>query len=201
MCYSRKLAIEYSDQRGRVGSGERGEGGLPCPRARPCPFFCRQPGHTHMRSHPHVLRPPHHLFTQNSAENRRMRTPPARSGDKCRVPNPGGPRPPARHLRQPPPSQHKSSARRRLRSPPRPRCLPTRAFRTGTRTYSLSHTVARHTNYKLTRFRTCAGSTFVWARRMRRGGDGGDTMTVSARGRTPVVADSEPGVWCSGGEA
>ena len=34
----------------------------------------------------------------------------------------------------------------------------------------------------------------------RGGGDGGNTMTVSARGRTPVMY-SEPGVWCSGGEA
>ena len=170
--------------------------------ARP-PFIVVKPG-TPTRALTHTYSALHtHLFILNSAENRRTRTPPVHSGDKVGYPAPnpgGGPRPPA-PTPPAPPSQHESSARRRLRSPPRPRCLPTRAFRRGTRTYSLSHTVARHTNYKLTRFRTCAGSTFVWARRMRRGGDGGGTMTVSARGRTPVMADSEPGVWRSGREA
>ena len=32
-------------------------------------------------------------------------------------------------------------------------------------------------------------------------GPGATRMTVRARGRTPVMADSESGVWCSGGEA
>ena len=79
---------------------------------------------------------------------------------------------------------------------------PAMSAHTRTRTLlSLTRDRYIHTNYKLPLFRTCAGSTFVWARRMRRGGDGGNTMTVSARGRTTVMADSEPRVWCSGGEA
>ena len=64
--------------------------------------------------------------------------------------------------------------------------------------YALSHAIAIRTNYQLTLFRTCAGSTFVRAR------DGGcvaviegDDETASARGRTPVMVGSEHGAWCS----
>ena len=77
--YSRKLAINNSDQRElERESGERPAGRrarprallprrcsralLPigcCPRATSRVFFCRQTWHTHTRSHPHVLHPPH----------------------------------------------------------------------------------------------------------------------------------------------
>ena len=120
--------------------GERGEGGPPpcaaparcCPRAASRPFLPSNRTHPRAPTHTYsALRT--HLFTLNSAENRRTRTPsrraPATSVGNPPVPNPGGrARPRATST-----LHNTSSARRRRHSPPRTRCLPTRASRTGTR--------------------------------------------------------------------
>ena len=46
-----------------------------------------QPGHTHTRSHSHVLRPPHpHVHTKLCREQPDAKTSPVRSGDTCRYP-------------------------------------------------------------------------------------------------------------------
>ena len=98
-----QLAIDHSEQRGRVGSKERGQAGPPpcCPRG--LVLFCRQAGHTHAL--PHTYSALHtHLFTLNSTENRQTRTPPPGRASAISVgypvPNPGGARP-GRHLDPP----------------------------------------------------------------------------------------------------
>ena len=152
--YSCKLAIDDSDQRGRVGSGERGEGGPPpcaaparcCPRAASRPFLSSNRAPTHTYS---TLRT--HLFTLNSAENRRTRTLPGALRRQLPA-TPPSPTPGAAPARAPPRSagpftralHNTASARRRRHSPAstaRPRCLPTRAQGP----YSLSHAIAIYT--------------------------------------------------------
>ena len=160
-------------------------------------FFAVKPD-TPTRSHPYVLRPPHPpVHTKLCREQTDAYPLPARSDDKCRYPprpQPRGPRPPARRA-----LHNTSSSRRRRHSPPRARDACPHAHKD----HTLSHMRSLYTHilYADALPYLCCGSTFVWARRMRHGGDGGNTMTVSARGRTPVMADSEHGLWCSGGEA
>ena len=114
-------------ERERVGTGERGEGGPPpcaaparcCPRAASRPFLPSNRTHPRAPTHTYsALRT--HLFTLDSAENRRTRTPsrraPATSVGTPPVPNPGAARPPARRA-----LHNTSSARRRRHSPPRAR--------------------------------------------------------------------------------
>ena len=157
-----KMAINNSDQRAREGewgaatAGRRGRprallsrGAAP---ARCCQlaaararllvyFFVVKPG-THTRAPTLTYSTLHiHLFKLNSAEKTRTRTPlPALrryivSVHSCTRPQQSR-GPPAR---APPRSAGGLTTRpahdaRRRHSPPRPRCLPTRAFRTGTRT-------------------------------------------------------------------
>ena len=160
--YSRKLAINNSDQRElERESGERPAGRrarprallprrcsralLPigcCPRATSRVFFCRQTWHTHTRSHPHVLHPPHSPVQTKLCRENTDAYPPAGAPAIHRVgtqlyPSPAIPG--AAPARAPPRSAGGLTTRpahdaRRRHSPPRPRCLPTRAFRTGTRT-------------------------------------------------------------------
>ena len=138
-------------ERERVGTGERGEGGPPpcaaparcCPRAASRPFLPSNRTHPRAPTHTYsALRT--HLFTLDSAENRRTRTPsrraPATSVGNPPVPNPGGRARP----RAGPVSVHNntSSARRRRHSPPRARDACPHAHKDPT----LSHTRSLYTH-------------------------------------------------------
>ena len=139
-------------ERERVGTGERGEGGPPpcaaparcCPRAASRPFLPSNRTHPRAPTHTYsALRT--HLFTLDSAENRRTRTPsrraPATSVGNPPVPNPGGrARPRATSIRRGP-FQHFQRTTPTPLSTARPRCLPTRAQGP----YALSHTIAIYT--------------------------------------------------------
>ena len=127
-------------------------------RARPLVLFVVKRTHPRAPTHTYsALRT--HLFTLNSAENRRTRVPPP--GALRRqvsvtppVPNPGGPRPRPRATsicREPFTTLPAHDADATLhRAPAMPAHTRTRTL------LSLSRDRYIHTNYKLTLFRTCA---------------------------------------------
>ena len=158
-------------------SGERRAGRRRAAPVRAAPARASRPFLPSNRTHPRA--PTHtysalrtHLFTLNSAENRRARTPSRRAPATSvgyPVPNPSARGPRARPRAGPFTTLPAHDADATLhRAPAMPAHTRTRTL------LSLTRDRYIHTNYKLTLFRTCAGSTFVWARRMRRGGDGGN---------------------------
>ena len=144
---------QFGLERERVGTGERGEGGPPpcaaparcCPRAASRPFLPSNRTHPRAPTHTYsALRT--HLFTLNSAENRRTRTPSRRApatsvGNPPPSPTPAGPAP-ARYLDLPRTLHNTSGARRRRHSPPRARDACPHAYKDTT----LSHTRSLYTH-------------------------------------------------------
>ena len=141
-------------ERERVGTGERGEGGPPpcaaparcCPRAASRPFLPSNRTHPRAPTHTYsALRT--HLFTLDSAENRRTRTPSRRApatsvGNPPPSPTPGAAPAPARYLDLPRTLHNTSGARRRRHSPPRARDACPHAYKDTT----LSHTRSLYTH-------------------------------------------------------
>ena len=125
-------------------------------------FFVVKPG-----SHPYVLHPPHppvHTkLCQEQTDAYPPRRAPATIAANPPVPNPGGcARPRATSIRR---ALHKGPSQHCQRTTPTPLSsvhrAPAMPAHTRTRTLlSLTRDRYIHTNYKLTRFRTCAGSTF-----------------------------------------
>ena len=161
-------------------------------------FSCRQIGHTHTRrSHPHIrlYSAFHtHLFTLSSAENRRMRTLLVRSNDTCRYPPTPSPRHAHLDPQLPPTTRLAHDAGATSCHYPlsimhaRGACPHAHSAQTQG-TYSFSRTVAIHTNYKLTLFRTCAGSTLSGEKPKELSG-----LAVSARGGRPEAIHAEASV-------